>query len=225
MNVIDIIIILCLISAGISGSVNGFFKQSVVLIGTIIAFILSWVFKNPIADFLSYNLPFFSFLGPFEGLTSLNIILYQLIAFMVLLCLFFSVLIILIRITGIFEKVLKMTIFLGIPSKILGFVVGIIEGYIIIFAVLFFLNQPTFNIKVFNDSALVNPIVNSSPGLSNIVGNMNDSIKDVYYITKDYEVNKNVSKTNKQITNSLLKHKVINEEYLNKLREKNKINY
>lgn len=225
MNIFDIIIILCLISAGFTGSYNGFFKQSVMLIGTIVAFILSWTLKDIIANFLSYNLPFFNFAGPFKGLTSLNIVLYQLIAFMILLCLFTAVLIVLIKITGVFEKVLKATIFLGIPSKILGFIVGLIEGYIIIFAVLFFLKQPAFNIKFLDNSKLTNPIVNSSPGLSNIVGGMNDAINDIYVITKDYNTNQNTNSTNKKIVNTLLEHKVITKEYLNKIRQKGKINY
>lgn len=219
MNAVNIIIIMVLISGGITGAHNGFFKQSVVLIGTIICFILSWMFKNPVANFLSFNLPFFDF----NGLKSLNIVMYQLIAFLLLLCLFTSVLIVLIKVTGIFEKILKFTIILGIPSKILGFIVGVIESYIIVFVVLFFLNQPAFKIEPINDSSYAKIIINSSPGLSNIVGNMNNTIKDIYKITKDYEVSKNSDDTNKQIIDTLLEHKVIDTNYLEKLEKKGKI--
>ncbi len=220
MNFVDVLLIIVLLSGGLAGAHNGFFKQSVVLVGTIICFILAWIFKNPIADFLSFNLPFFSF----NGLKSLNILFYQLAAFLSLLLLFSAVLIVLIKITGIFEKILKMTIILGIPSKILGFIVGLIETYIIIFAVLFFAKQPIFNQELFEDSTLTPIIVNSSPGLSNIVGNMNDSLKDIYIITKDYD-DTDKEKTNKEIIDSLLKHKVINKNYIDKLEKKGKIKY
>ena len=220
MNFVDILLIIVLISGGLAGAHNGFFKQSVVLVGTIICFILAWIFKNPIADFLSFNLPFFSF----NGLKSLNILFYQLAAFLSLLLLFSAVLIVLIKMTGIFEKILKMTIILGIPSKILGFFVGLIETYIIVFAVLFFAKQPIFNQELLEESLLTPIIVNSSPGLSNIVGNMNDSLKDIYIITKDYD-NKDKSKTNKEIIDSLLKHKVIDQNYVDKLEKKGKIKY
>ena len=221
MNFVDILIILILISGGIAGAHNGFFKQSVVLIGTIICFVLAWMFKNPIANFLSFTFPFFKL----NGLVSLNIVLYQLISFLLLLSFFTAVLVVLIKITGIFEKILKMTIILGIPSKILGFVVGLIEAYIIIFAVLFFAKQPIFNQELLEESKLTPVIVNSSPGLSNIVGNMNDAIKDIYKITKDYEDNKNSDATNKQIIDSLLKHKVIDQKYIDKLEKRGKIKY
>ena len=221
MNIVDIIIILILISGGLAGAKNGFFKQTVVLISTILCFMLAWGLKNPIANFLSYNIPFFKF----AGLTSFNIILYQLIGFFVLLSLFSAIATILIRFSGIFEKVLKITVILGIFSKILGFIVGAIETYIIVFAILFFAKQPFIDQTLLQDSLLVPTIVESSPGLSNIVEDMNDVLKDTYKITKEYEDNKNIDYTNKQIIESLLKHKVIDQEYVDKLQKKGKIKY
>lgn len=225
MNIVDVVIIMGLLLGGVTGAKNGFFRQSVVLIGTILCFILAWVFKNPIANFLSFTLPFFNFAGPFEGLTSLNIVMYQLIAFLLLLSLFSAILAIIIKATGVFEKILNFTIILGIPSKILGFIVGVIEAYVIIFAVLFFVNQPAVNLEIVKESTFSPKIVNSSPGLSNIVGNMNDAVNDIYDITKDYNVNQNTNSFNKKVINSLLEHKVIDKDYLDKLVSKGKINY
>lgn len=225
MNIVDVVIIMGLLLGGVTGAKNGFFRQSVVLIGTILCFILAWVFKNPIANFLSFTLPFFNFAGPFEGLTSLNIVMYQLIAFLLLLSLFSALLAIIIKATGVFEKILNFTIILGIPSKILGFIVGMIEAYVIIFAVLFFVNQPAVNLEIVKESTFSPKIVNSSPGLSNIVGNMNDAVNDIYDITKDYNINQNTNSFNKKVINSLLEHKVIDRDYLDKLVSKGKINY
>ena len=225
MNIVDVVIIMGLLLGGVTGAKNGFFRQSVVLIGTILCFILAWVFKNPIANFLSFTLPFFNFAGPFEGLTSLNIVMYQLIAFLLLLSLFSAILAIIIKATGVFEKILNFTIILGIPSKILGFIVGVIEAYVIIFAVLFFVNQPAVNLEIVKESTFSPKIVNSSPGLSNIVGNMNDAVNDIYDITKDYNINQNTNSFNKKVINSLLEHKVIDRDYLDKLVSKGKINY
>lgn len=225
MNIVDVVIIMGLLLGGVTGAKNGFFRQSVVLIGTILCFILAWVFKNPIANFLSFTLPFFNFAGPFEGLTSLNIVMYQLIAFLLLLSLLSAILAIIIKATGVFEKILNFTIILGIPSKILGFIVGVIEAYVIIFAVLFFVNQPAVNLEIVKESTFSPKIVNSSPGLSNIVGNMNDAVNDIYDITKDYNINQNTNSFNKKVINSLLEHKVIDKDYLDKLVSKGKINY
>ncbi len=221
MGFLDILILIVLLSGGIVGAQNGFFKQTVVLIGTIASFILTWVFKDYIANFLSFNLPFFKF----SGLVSLNIFLYQLIAFVLLFCFFIAIVVVLAKMTGIFEKILKMTVVLGIPSKILGFVVGLVEAYVIVFVVLFFVKQPIFDQELVEESKITPVIVNSSPLLSNIVSDMNKSLKEIYIINKDYEDNKDPDVTNKAIIDSLLKHKVISEKYVDKLVKKGKIVY
>lgn len=221
MNIVDIIILILIISGGITGAKNGFFKQTVMLVGTIICFILAWLFKDIIANFLSYNLPFLNL----NGLVSLNIVLYQLLAFIILLAILFAVLVVLTKITGIFEKILKFTIVLGIPSKILGFIVGMVEAYVIVFVCLFFLTQPAFSQELLEDSKLTPLIVNSSPGLSNVVENTNRAISDIYDITKDYSNGENSDELNHKIYDVLLKHKVVDKAYLNKLNDKGKIVY
>lgn len=188
-------------------------------------FCTSMAFQRYNSKLSKFYITILNFAGPFEGLTSLNIVMYQLIAFMLLLCLFSSLLVIVIKFTGVFEKILNMTIILGIPSKILGFIVGLLEAYVILFAILFFFNQPAFNLKIMNESNMAPKIVNSSPVLSNIVGDMNDAINDIYDITKTYNKNQNKAVFNKRVVDSLLKHEVIDNDYLNKLRQKGKINY
>ena len=222
MKIIDIIILMIILSVAITGGKNGFFKQTVILVGTILSFLLAYLFKDPIANFLSYNLPFFKFKGSIEGLTSLNIVMYQLIAFLLIFVFLIAVVVVLVKITNVFEKILKFTVVLGIPSKILGFIVGILEGYVIVFCALFFLKQPAFNLKILEDSNLAPIIVNSSPILSNVVSKTNDAIDDIYKLVKDYNENEK-DETNEQIIDILLDYKIINQDYLNKLDEKGKI--
>lgn len=222
-NMIDIVIIFIILLFGVSGLKNGVFKQVVVTVGTILVFVLSYYCKDFIANFLSYNLPFFNFAGPVEGLTSLNIIMYQMIAFIILFVLFSSVLAVIIKITGVFEKILKFTIILGIPSKILGFIFGLLEGYVVVFIALFFLNQPIINVDIVNESKLMPKIVNSSPVLSNVVSDTNDAINEIYNLVSGYTINKDVDKFNRDSVDIMLKNKIISKEYCNKLIEKGKI--
>ena len=198
MGMFDYIIILVLLFGGAAGARNGFFKQSVVLLGTILCFILAWVLKNPIANFLSFTLPFWNFAGPLEGLTSLNIVLYQLISFVFLLMLF---------------------------STILAIVVGVIEAYVIVFVILFFLNQPVLDNELVNDSKLRPIILNSSPVLSNIVSDMNEAITDIYDVNKTYSKNKDKNQFNKEVVNILIENNVIDKDYVKKLEQKGKIKY
>ncbi len=223
MQMTDILIILLILSFGVTGLKNGFFKQTVLTIGTILVFVLSYKFKDYIANFLSFHLPFFNYTGPFEGLTTINIILYQMISFIFVFLLLTSVLVVLLKVTGVFEKILKFTIVLGIPSKILGFIVGLIEGYVVVFIALFFLSQPAVNIDIINDSTLKPVILNSSPVLSNVVKNTNDTIKELYVLVKDYTVTQDKDSFNKNSIDIMLKNKVITIEYVEELIERNKL--
>ena len=221
MSIIDIIIVTGLLFGGNYGFRNGAIKTLVTLIGTLLCFIIAFYLKTPIANFLSYNLPFFSF----GGLTSLNIIIYQFIAFGITLMILSFLLVFIIKVSGGIEKVLKLTIVLGIPSKIIGFILGVLEAIVIIFICLFILKGTTINkdINILNNSKLAPVILDSVPGMSNIAGEMNNTLNDIITITKSYDKN-NPDKFNKEVENSLLKHKIVDTEYLNNLRNKGKIN-
>lgn len=224
MNIIDIVIILMIILGGLIGWKKGFFKQTVSTIGTIIVFILAFYLKNPLAEFISLLLPFFDFGGVFKGITVLNIILYQLISFIIILAILTVVLNVLIKVTGIVEKILKFTIILGIPSKILGFIVGLIESYVIIFVVLFFITQPAFNFKMLNESKITPKILESTPVLSNIAGQMVNTVNDLYSLGDKYNSEADSNQFNKEALDIMLKHKIITVDYIEKLIDKNKIN-
>ena len=119
MNIVDILILVVLISGAFLGFARGFFKQTVMFVGTILVVLLSFIFKNPLSLIMYKNLPFFKF----GGLTSLNILLYETLAFIIALVVLSIVLFVIIKITGIVESVLKITVVLAIPSKILGLIV------------------------------------------------------------------------------------------------------
>jgi len=225
MNIIDALIILVIIMFGISGFKRGVIKQTVSTVGFVLVVILSFYLKNPIAEFLSLYLPFFEFGGAFVGVTALNILLYQLIAFILVLIILETILQALIKASGFIEKVLKFTIILGIPSKILGLIVGLIEGFIIVFIALFFLRQPAFNIELFDESKLTDKILNSTPVLSNIASGLVETFEDISKLEDNYQgVNINDNGLNLDAIDIMLKHDVITPKYVEKLVEADKIN-
>ena len=79
MNVIDVAVILMILCAGVVGFKRGFFKQIVMTVGLLLVYVLAFKLKDPLASWMSLNLPFFNF----NGLTMLNVILYQTIAFII----------------------------------------------------------------------------------------------------------------------------------------------
>lgn len=224
IGIVDAFIIGIILIFGVGGLKNGFFKQTVITIGIILLFVVSYYLKDFVADFLSYNLPFFDFGGDMMGLVSLNIIMYQLIGFILVFVVLSVIFGIIVKITGIFEKILKFTIILGIPSKILGFLLGLVEGYVVVFIALFFLHQPIVDVKVLGDSKFMDPILSSSFVLSNVVSDTNDVIDEVYVLVDDYLKDKDVHKFNVKSIDTMLKYKVIDVDYMDKLIEKDKIN-
>lgn len=225
MNIIDALIILIIIMFGISGFKRGVIKQTVSTIGFVLVVILSFYLKNPVAEFLSLYLPFFEFGGAFVGVTALNILLYQLIAFILVLIILETILQALIKASGFIEKVLRFTIVLGIPSKILGLIVGLIEGFIIVFIALFFLKQPAFNIELFDGSKLTDKILNSTPVLSNIANGLVETFNDISELEDNYQgENINDNGLNLDAIDVMLKHDVITPQYVEKLIDADKIN-
>lgn len=217
MNVIDVAVVLMILCAGVVGFKRGVFKEIVMTVGLLLVYVISFVLKNPLANWMSLNLPFFKFGGVFKGATALNIILYQAIAFIVIFSLIMIIFRIVLAITGWLEKILKFTIILGIPSKILGFIVGIIEGYILMFVFLFILSLPFLRIDVVEQSKLREPILNSSPVLSNIVGTTNDAVNDIYKLSKGFIDNEDTDYLNNEIIRILLEYKIVDQDYINKL--------
>ena len=220
MNTIDIIILIFILFYGVLGYKRGVFKQSIIIIGTILVILISYRFKNVIGDFLAVNLPFFKFNNILNGAISLNIIFYQAVGFLLVSVILTVIFKIIVAITGVFEKILRFTIILGIPSKLLGLVVGLIEGYIIAFAVLFVLYQPIFNLKLLNDSKYASTILNKSPILSNMAEDTLDTVNEIYELTAINDSNT----LNLRIIDIILDKEVASTELIDKLVAKDKLN-
>ena len=223
LNILDVVIVLFILCAGVVGFKRGFFKEIVMTVGLLLVYIISFKLKDPIANWMSMNLPFFNFGGIFEGATALNIIVYQTIAFIIVFSIIMIIFRIVLSLTGALEKLLNFTIILGIPSKILGFIVGIIEGFILVYMFVFIISLPFFRIDVIEQSKYRKPILNSSPILSNIASSTNSAVNDIYKLGKDFSDNKNTDYLNDEIINILLKYNIVTEEYINKLKAVDKI--
>ena len=120
MIFMDIILIILLILGALEGWKKGLLTSVVKLVSSILIFALAIILKTPISLILIDNLPFFSFGGIFKDVTTLNIVLYEGIAF--LICIFVLTLIfnILLKFTGILNKFINATIILGLPNKLGG---------------------------------------------------------------------------------------------------------
>lgn len=222
MNIIDAIIILILLMGAVIGFKQGAIKKTVSFVGTFAIIIIAFIFKNDLSVLFYENLPFFDFWGAFKGIQVLNIILYEIIAFLVVFSLLFIVLRMLIVITGFAELLLKATIFLAIPSKILGIFVGLIEYYVYIFIALFVISLPVFNLVDLNESKFAGTILNNTPLLSGLADDTVEVYTEVYNII-DNRGNKSTEELNEEVLTFMLDKKAISYESAKSLIDQNKV--
>ena len=222
---VDLIIILVIILCGLIGLKRGFTKELVCFLGFFLVIILSFILKNPVSSFFYEHLPFFKFSGLFKGITSINILLYEVLAFLVVASILLIILRVIIFATSVFEKLLKLTIILGLPSKILGCIIGLIEGVVWCFIILYIVSLPLFNIKQINNSKLKDEILTKTPVLTNITKDTVKSFEEFEKLKDDYK-NKKISnnKFDLETMDVLLKYKIINIDSLEKLVKNKKIN-
>ena len=213
MNILDIVIALVLIMSAIIGFKRGAIKEVVSLVGIIIVFILAFSLKGVLGNVLCKWLPFFNFAGNLEGVTVLNILLYQLIAFLIIYSLLFSVYMIVVKISGIVQKIVHMTVILWLPSKLIGAVVAFITGYVMVFVVLLALLIPLRDTDIFKNSKFANYIVYDTPILASSSENISTSINEIYELGEDLskgDISKN--EANVKTMDILLKYKVVSAE-------------
>lgn len=224
MNIIDLIIIIVIAFGAVIGFKRGFTRSLVSALGFIVIAVLAFLLKNPVSVFLYENLPFFKFAGIIKGVTVLNIALYEILAFVIVLAILGILLKVLTLATSIFEKILTATIILGIPSKIAGAIVGALQYFVIIFVVLYIVSLPVFNIGIINESKMKDKILNNTPILSNIVDDSVKVINEFASIKDKYkDNNRNAEDFNKEVLDLFLKYDIVKVESIDKLVEKEKL--
>lgn len=222
MNVADFVIIILLAFGAVEGFKAGFIKKTTDFVGMFVIVILSFTLKNNLSTIMYENLPFFSFGGFIKGIDAINILLYEIIAFLIIFAALYFILRAVLVVTGLIEKILKATVILSIPSKILGIFVGILESYVYIFIVLVILTLPIFNIPFVRESKMVNFMLDDTPILSSLSSEMIDIYDNVYNIVINRK-DKNNEEINTEITKLMIDKNVLTKESARKLVDRNKL--
>ncbi|MGM9882186.1 MAG: CvpA family protein [Bacilli bacterium] len=222
MNVVDFVIIIFLALGAVAGFKAGVIKKTADFIGMFVIVVLAFYLKNYLSVIMYENLPFFNFGGFIKGIDAINILMYEAIAFVIVFIALLFILKVIVMVTGLIEKLLKATVILSIPSKILGIVVGAIESYVYIFLALVILTLPVFKIPYLRESKMANFIIDNTPVLSSVSEEMVGIYGDVYTIVTEKD-NKTNEELNEDVLKLLLKREVVTKESARKLVEKNKI--
>ena len=222
MLVVDIIIIIFLLLGFLLGFRHGFLREIVSFVGIILITIISFVLKNPISVFFYNNLPFFKFDFIIKGGSTINILLYEIVAFLIVFSILFIILKIILKATSLFEKVLTFTVILSLPSKILGGIVGLLKHYLIVFIVLFVLSLPVFASKI-DKTEIGKFILNDTPLLSNSTQESVKVFNEVSDLINNYKKKDNQNEFNQEVLDLLIKYKTITKDNAEKLIESGKL--
>ena len=225
MNIVDILIVIFVLLGAFVGAKQGFTKALVSFLGIIIVVVIAYFLKNPVSELLMSVGPFFNFGGIIKGVTVLNIAVYEIIAFVLVFAILMAILNALLFATGIFEKLLKFTIVLGVPSSIFGAIIGAIKNYVIAFFVLYILSMPNFvDVTFVKDSEFREPILRNTPLLSNIAGSTLEVLDEFKGIADKYTDSEDTNAYNLETLDVFLKYKVVTVDTIEKLVESGKIN-
>ncbi len=218
LNVFDIGIILLLVMFIIVGFKNGAIRELFALVGIIVVFVLSYALKGILGNILCIVLPFFKITGVVEGLSVMNILLYQAIAFMIVFAILLTLYEILLKVSKFIQKIVNLTIILILPSKILGGIIAFVKGWIVLFAVFLCLMIPLKNAEIFTSSTMVNKIIYNTPVLSSHSSNFINSVEEIYNLEKQVS-SKEISKNdaNLKTLDLMLKHKIVDKKTVEQL--------
>lgn len=222
MNVVDFVIIILLAFGAVEGFKAGVIKKTTDFVGMFVIVVLAFSFKDKLSTIMYENLPFFSFGGFIKGIDAINILLYEIIAFLIIFAFLLFILKSLLVVTGLIEKILKATVILSIPSKILGIFVGILESYVYIFIVLVVVTLPIFKADFIRESKVANFMLSDTPVLSSLSSEMIDIYGNVYNIVIDRK-NKSNEEVNTDIVKFMIDKKVLTKESARKLVDRNKL--
>ena len=223
MNTIDILIFIFLGFGGLIGFKQGLTRSLVSCVGYIVIIVLAFILKNPVSEFLMSFCPFFDFFGLIKGLTVFNIAFYEIVAFLLVFSILLIILKILMIMTNVFEKILTFTIILGIPSKILGMIVGVIKSFVIVFAVLYVLALANVNDFGMEKSKFKDAILNNTPLLSSFAGETVTVAKEFADIKDKYQTETDNNKFNLETLDLFLKYNVVTTETAQKLIDNGKL--
>lgn len=201
MNIVDAILIVLLMIGTLDGIRKGALKTLVELVGSILVIFLSWVLKGSLANLLINKLPVIG------NNPVISVVVYNIIAFVLLLIVFSLIYKALLGLSSVIEKIFDATIVLGIVSKIVGAVLGFVRTYLILFFALFMIS--TFNFKIFNESKVNEYMLDKTPIVAPMIEDLWQTIKDAYS-------NSNVEETIK----AMFEKNIINEENMDLLIDK-----
>ena len=213
--VIDIAIVLIILMGAIIGFRRGVIHQSATFVGFIIALGGAFLLKDWLGGMFLRWLPF----NDFKDGIIYNVLFYQMLAFVIVFCIILGILKIFLTATDFLERLLKMTVVLGIISKILGMIVGAIQYYLIAIVLVLFVSQPAVGMPGVEESTGAQRLLATADNPANPMRNTVKALKEIQ--TLEIKANED---HNLQVLDTMLNNKVVKVDIIDELVKMGKLN-
>ncbi len=183
MTFIDVIIIIILLIGLIIGWNGGFFKTAIDIFSLFVSMVIAGLLKGPLGNLFVSFMPFINM----KGLYSLNIIMYQLVAYFIILLLVLGIYQGIMKKTKLDDKISDKSLTAQLPSKIVGAVLGIALSIFFTYNFLLVVKFPSFDGSWVRDSYFTNRILENSFLLSDINKKLYDASDNAAIIMDEYK--------------------------------------
>ena len=207
------------IIAIVLGFKKGILKEIVSFIGTIIIFIISYQLKGIVGNFLCIIFPFY-----IKDLVTVNIMFYQIIAFILTFGILSFLFNLFINLTKTIDNLLDKIKLLNIPLRILGAIISVFKMYLTVFILLLLVMIPFRNTSIVKKSLLTERIVYETPILSKGSKEVIFVLEEIIILDRDIAKGKiTINEGNLKILDLLLKYNMIDKDTVIDLYNKDKI--
>lgn len=224
MSIFDVLIIFIILFGMYLGLQRGIVKEATDFGALLISMIIAAPLSKLLCNLLYPVLPFFNFIGGTKGLKSLNIILWRLIIYFLIIIILLAIIKNILLKLGLLSKISDSIVEAGLISKILGAVMAFPLMIIFLYNILIIANVPFISLDLVNESEGAKIILEKTP----IISSQNRSIyisenyaSDI--ISSKYNTDKNYKKANEKIVKRLISNNLVSEKMVDKLTKKKKI--
>ena len=222
--IVNAVIILFLVMGVYDGYKKGFIETLFRLVGSIVALVLAYIFKDRLSVLLYTHLPFIKLGGLFRGVSAINILIYELIAFVLIFIVVILVIDLIVKTSGLIEKLLKIIPLFDLLNGVLGAVIGLVQTVVILYFVIFVFK---FGCNLFGfqmQPSLADNVLEISL-LDDRFGSTITSFNEIAEMAKKYENQKDKTELNDKCIDILLEYKIITKENLDVLIKNHKVIY
>ena len=220
--IIAIVILAYIILGMYDGYKKGFFDYFIKLGGFIVIVVLAYFLKKPLSVFLYTHLPFFKLGGIFEGVSSLNIVIYELIAFIAVFIVLYIIYKVICLVTNVIDKLVNKIPLIGLPNKLLGLGLGFLRAILTLYFVVAVIKIGSnfFGYQMVPSAA---DYITKIPIVKKTFGATIDSLEEITKLAKEYENTQDKEEFDMKVLEILNKYALIDKENIDVLIDEGKI--